>query len=168
MWGAGSSCSQGTQGGQAWKCCPLALLRAHRQQQEQAGPAPSPWLLVLTKGAVALPQLLRMLQAGQVVHSWPKVSFPALLFTCFLPRPFCVSTALHKGATALSWAVARPALEGSRELVLLSCKPALAEQNREGGQSWRVQLRRNAAECSTESQEAADGHQQMRVTHSSL
>lgn len=139
-----------------------------QQQQEQAGPAPllsPPWLLVLTKGAVALPQLLRMLQAGQVVHTWPKVSFPALFFACFLPRPFCVTTALQKGATDLSWAVARPALEGSRELVLLSCKPALAEQSRKES---RVQLRRNAAECSTESQEAADGHQQMRATHPSL
>lgn len=49
------------------------------------------------------------------------------------------------------------------ELVLLSSKPALSEQSREGKQSWRVQLRRNAAECPTESQEAEDGHQQMRA-----
>lgn len=56
--------------------------------------------------------------------------------------------ALQKGPIDLGWVVVRVALEGSKELVLLSCKPALSEQSREGKQSWRVQLRRNAAECS--------------------
>lgn len=58
--------------------------------------------------------------------------------------------ALQKGAIDLSWVVVRPALEGGKKWVLLSC---LLEQSREGKQSWRVQLRRNTAECSTESQE---------------
>lgn len=51
-------------------------------------PCTPPRLMVLTKRAVVLTQLLRVLQAGQVVHTWPDVSFPAFLFACFLPRPF--------------------------------------------------------------------------------